>query len=90
MAKEKSHYYYYYYFSLTPTIFLSQTVTLCSLHFSPYFLLNAQLSLSHAVLILPNGRMATINTFNLFTSFACETHSMSLPKKMERRLCVLP
>ena len=35
-----------FFFSLTPTIFLSQAATLCSLHFSPYFLLNAQLSLS--------------------------------------------
>ena len=44
------------------------------------------LSLSHAVLLLPNCRMTTINTFNLLTSSACVTLSKSLPKKMARRL----
>ena len=48
--------------------------------------LSLSFSLSYVVLILPNSRITTINTFNLLTSSVCETHSKSLPKKMARRL----
>ena len=45
--------------------------------------LSLSLSLSHVVPILPNVRMAIINTFNRFTSSACERHSKSLPNKWQ-------
>ena len=45
-----------------------------------------QLSLSLSLSLMLFSYYQIVNTFNLLTSSACETHSKSLPNKMARRL----
>ena len=69
-----------------PVLRVRDTQSLCPINGKKILCLALMRQLSLSLSLMLFSYYQIVNTFNLLTSSACETHSKSLPNKMARRL----